>query len=295
VTVPIPADVAAEVEVFNRQAEQLLAAVPPVEVLGVEAAREQQRSAAPPPHPAATTIDDGPVPLRVLDPGGATGLYLHLHGGGWTSGANDGQDPHLWSIAAGAGLVVVSVEYRLAPEHPFPAGADDCEAAARWVLAELGHHRVFIGGESAGAHLSAVTLLRLRGAGFAGANLVYGLYDLGMSASQRAWGDRNLILSTPTIAWHLDQLCGDRSTSERRDPALSPLFADLDGLCPALFSVGTHDPVLDDSRLLAERWEAAGNEATLDVYEGGIHAFNLFPTRLAEIANHRQIAWLRTH
>ncbi|MFE4630638.1 alpha/beta hydrolase [Streptomyces mirabilis] len=110
-------------------------------------------------------VVEGGVTVRVFVPDHADGVYLHIHGGGWAFGSADGQDERLWRLAEQAGLAVVSVEYRLAPEHPFPAGPDDCEAAARWLVkhaaAEFGTERLLIGGESAGAHLSVVTLLRL--------------------------------------------------------------------------------------------------------------------------------------
>src|SRR5690606_24582730 len=120
-------------------------------------------------------------------------VYLHIHGGGWVLGAADQQDVLLQRIAEGAGVAVVSVDYRLAPEHPFPAAPDDCAAAASWVLenaaSEWGTERLLVGGESAGAHLTALTLLRLRdrmGApdAVSAANLVFGAYDLSMTPSQ---------------------------------------------------------------------------------------------------------------
>jgi acetyl esterase/lipase len=208
-------------------------------------------------------------------------------------------DPALDSLANRASAVVVSVGYRLAPEHPYPAGPDDCEAAALWLAEhaqrEFGVERLAIGGESAGAHLSAVTLVRLRArhgaTPFRGANLVYGVYDLTFTPSVRNWGERYLILSTPIIHWFCDFFVPDRA--RRGDPDVSPLYADLRGLPPALFSVGTLDPLLDDSLFMASRWVAAGNRAELAVYPGGVHGFNLFPTPLAESANRRAEDFVR--
>jgi acetyl esterase/lipase len=300
--VDLPPDVVEEAHAFNRQAELLVAGLPQVHELGVEASRAANAATAPPPSShAETRVVDG-VPVRILRPDAVHGVYLHVHGGGWTMGGADLQDPHLWALAEAASVAVVSVDYRLAPEHPFPAALDDCEAVACWLVehagAELGCDRLAIGGESAGAHLSVLTLLRLRDRHglrnrFAGANLVYGLYDLSMTPSQRQWGDRNLVLSAPTIAWHLDQLLPGIDREARRSPDISPLYADLADLAPALFTVGTVDPLYDDSVFLAARWQASGNPATLEVYEGGIHAFNLFPTRLAEHSNRSQHAFVR--
>jgi acetyl esterase len=240
----------------------------------------------------------GEIPLRVFRHAQPRGVYLHIHGGGWMLGAADHQDVMLDAISRGARATVVSVEYRLAPEHPYPASPDDCEAAALWMVRnaepEFGAARLAIGGESAGAHLSAVTLLRLRDrhglTPFVAANLVYGCYDLGFTPSVRSWGDRNLVLSTPIIEWFTDRFVPERA--RRASPDASPLHADLRGLPPALFTVGTLDPLLDDSLFMAQRWLAAGNRAELAIYPGGVHGFNLFPTPLGEAALRRSESFL---
>lgn len=297
-----------ETRAFNERLERALAELPPASELDpktVRAAREGGQSVFGEirrlEHAERWEIDGpaGKVPLRVLRPGGApAGVYLHLHGGGWTIGAEDQQDPLLDALARAANVAVVSVGYRLAPEHPHPAGADDCEAAALW-LAEHAQERfgtahLLIGGESAGAHLSAVTLLRLRDRHalrpFAGANLVYGAYDLTETPSVRSWGERNLVLSTPIIRWFLDHFVPE--PERRADPDVSPLYADLAGLPPALFTVGTLDPLLDDTLFMAARWCAAGSPAELALYPGGIHGFNAFPIPLADRANRRAARFL---
>lgn len=241
----------------------------------------------------------GRLKLRVFMPEGTPkGVYLHIHGGGWVLGAADEQDPILESAAASCGLAVVSVDYRLAPEHPYPAGPADCEAAALWLVrnakAEFGSERLLIGGESAGAHLSVVTLLRMRDVhdftGFAGANLTYGVFDLALTPSARRWGERRLILTTKMIRWFADCFL---PTQDRRDPDVSPLYADLARMPPALFSVGTLDPLLDDSLFMHARWLAAGNAGELAVHPGGIHGFTRFPTALAAGARERIEAFLR--
>jgi acetyl esterase/lipase len=230
------------------------------------------------------------------------GLYLHFHGGGWTLGACDEQDPRLRELAEATGLAALSVDYRLAPEHPFPAAADDCEDAALWLLdgalAELGvPARLTIGGESAGAHLSVLTLLRLRdGHGVVGAfeaaTLLYGCFDLSLTPSARAWGDRDLVLSRPIINWFGDLFLPGKSLEERRDPGVSPLYADLRALPPALFSVGELDPLIDDSLFMHARWLAAGNDAELQVWPESAHAFMAFPLELSRRALAAQHAFL---
>jgi acetyl esterase/lipase len=277
--------------------------------IGPEVTREARRQGrgpfpAPVMSPRARTItipgrDGNEIPLRVIAPDQPCGVYLHIHGGGWVLGSADGQDPMLETIADTTGLAVVSVEYRLAPEHPYPAGPDDCEFAAAWLVrhakAEFGSDVLTIGGESAGGHLSAVTLLRMRDrygyTGFRGANLVYGVFDLSMTPSQTAFGNRRLVLRTIDMQQFYNAFLP--TVTDRRVPGISPLYADLKGLCPALFSVGTQDALLDDTLFMHARWIAAANPAEMAVYPGGAHGFTLFPNRLAEEAAARSQAFLR--
>ena len=202
----------------------------------------------------------GGVKVRVFVPDHVDGVYLHFHGGGWAFGSADGQDERLWLLAERARLAVVSVDYRLAPEHPFPAGPDDCEAAALWLVkhagAEFGTERLLIGGESAGAHSSVVTLLRLRDrhritGAFRAAHLLFGPYDLSMTPSQRSFGSKRLLSNTDTLRRTYELFTPGMGAEQRRDPEVSPLFADLAHLPPARMVVGTEDPLLDDSLFLA--------------------------------------------
>jgi acetyl esterase len=199
------------------------------------------------------------VPVRVLTPPETRGVYLHLHGGGFVYGSSRLQDERLEALARACRVTVVSVEYRLAPEHPYPAGPEDCEAVAAF-LAEW-DEPLCIGGESAGANLAVVALLRLRDRhGFTGvraACLIKGVYDL--TSADRGLADLEAMLAA---------YAGDH---DRADPGLSPLNADLHDLPPALFAVGGDDPLLDDSQALLERWRAAGNEAELVVVPGADH------------------------
>ena len=213
------------------------------------------------------------VPARVLTPPDVRGVYLHLHGGGFVFGSSRLQDDRLEALAVACRVAVVSVEYRLAPEDPYPAGPDDCEAAAAWLAeharAELGCDRLCIGGESAGANLAVVTLLRLRDrhgfTGFRAAGLVKGVYDLSLSHATET-GDPGLSRAD------LEALVGEYAGAHgRADPDLSPVNGVLDGLPPALIAVGALDPLLDDSRELAGRWLAAGNDAELAVFPNAGH------------------------
>jgi acetyl esterase len=222
----------------------------------------------------------GPIRLRTFVPEEVNAVFLHIHGGGFVTGSPEMTDLLHETLSKDLDLAFVSVDYRLAPEHPYPAGPDDCEAAALWLLEhaerELGSARLLIGGESAGAHLAACTLLRMRDRHdavdrFCGANLVFGIYDLGGTPSQRGVPERPDLLTAELIEYFADLFTSGRSPEQRRDPDISPLYADLRGLPPALFTVGAVDHLVDDTLFMAARWELAGNDTELLVYPEGPH------------------------
>lgn len=293
---------------FNRQLEALLADAPSITEVPVDETRRAREEGRGPAGPvvlsdmAEERVIDGPggaLTLRTFVPQSPKGVYLHIHGGGWVLGRAHLQDPRNEEIARSCEVAVVSVDYRLAPEHTYPAALDDCESAAAWLAecakSEFGADALVIGGESAGAHLSAATLLRMRDkhrfSGFAGANLVYGVYDLAMTPSQRNWGARNLVLNTEIMAWFYDQFIPE---DMRRDPDASPLYADLSALPPALFTVGTLDPLLDDTLFMSQRWQAAGSPAELAVYPGGPHGFDAHPTQMARRTRDRMDEFIKS-
>ena len=295
-----PGAIAAETAEFNAWLEAELAKIKPVHEVPPELtrkARAEGKGVFPLSGPSDGSVwqkieaaSGGPGRVRISEPPGpARGTYLHIHGGGWTLGSPEYYDDHNQRIAAATGCRVISVQYRLAPEHPWPACADDCEAAALWAL-QTGDGPLVIGGESAGAHLTVVTLLRLRAQGLldrvAGTVLNYGVFDLRLTPSMANWGARYLILSTPTVAWFCRNLLADRANAD--DPTVSPLLADLTGLPPALVQVGTADPLLDDSLFIAQRWQAAGGLAEVAVYPGGVHAFDMFDLAIARASRARQ-------
>ena len=233
------------------------------------------------------------VPCRVFDAGSTNGTYLHFHGGAMIMGSPRMNDVANAEIEEQLGVRVVSVDYRLAPEHPFPAGSDDCLAVARAEL-ERSDATLVVGGESAGGYYAALTLLRIRdelGAvdRVAGANLVFGVYDLSGTPSNTHGRPSDVpdILDGSGMDSLVRMYLPGRSVLEARDPACSPLYADLTGLPPALFSVGHADHLLDDSLFMAARWQAYGNQAELAVYPDCIHGFTGFPMELAKRANHR--------
>ena len=216
----------------------------------------------PQPIPVSPIAQDrvlGGVPIREFMPPEIRAVYLHIHGGGFVFGSSRLQDDRLEALAVACRVAVVSVEYRLAPEDPYPAGLDDCEAVAL-SLADS-NDAVCIGGESAGANLAVATLLRLRDrhgvTGLRAACLIKGVYDL-------ARADLGLADLDTMIAAYVGE-------NDPADPDISPLNADLGHLPPALLAVGDADPLLDDTLALAERWRSAGNEVELVVVPGADH------------------------
>lgn len=241
----------------------------------------------------------GPISLRILMPDGAPkGVYLHIHGGGWTLGSARENENLTDRIASNCGLAVVSVDYRLAPEEPYPAGPDDCEAAALWLVKEgqnrFGTTRFAVGGESGGATLAVTTLVRLRDrhdlTPFSAVNLTAGCFDLRLTPSVRNWGDLPLVLNRSDIEHFVENYL--RLEGRAEDPDVSPLLANLKGLPKALFIVGSRDPLVDDTLFMANAWLAAGNETALEVYPGGCHVFLAFPGTISDQALKRVDAFL---
>lgn len=291
--------------------EALIAAArkaPPRWSFSPDELREQRRTGLGPfplqtPSPRAEnlsiTTDDGVLALRLIasKANDAKGVFLHIHGGGWMLGSAAAQDQRLEELSNRTGLACLSVEYRLAPEHPYPAANDDCEAAALWLVRNawerFGTDRLFIGGESAGAHLSVTTLLRLRDrhdlTPFAGAVLTCGAFDLAMTPSMRAFR-KPLVLSREDVEqFRKAYLQNDEALD---DPDVSPLHADLTGMPPALFSCGTEDGLIDDTLFMAARWAAAGHRAEIALSPGGPHAFQGMDLALARKSNERIDAFL---
>jgi acetyl esterase/lipase len=301
-----PEAVAPETRAFAERVRQQTAGRPPLGRPPPDGGPPPGAPPTSPKSPRARVIGiDGPggrrVELRIIAPDNPRGAYLAIHGGGLIMGSADQDDVMLERIADNTGLAVVGVEYRLAPQHPYPAAWDDCEAAALWlannVKSEFGGDALAIGGESAGATLAVPTLVRMRDkhgfTGFQAANLSYGNYDTSMTPSQTWIGRQGYLLRTADIEQCSDFYAPDVST--RRNPDMSALYAEVSHMPAALFSVGTLDPFLDDSLFLYARWIAAGNEAELAIYPGGTHGFNTFPLPIAAEGNARIDAFLKKH
>ncbi|WP_420619102.1 alpha/beta hydrolase [Candidatus Poriferisocius sp.] len=243
----------------------------------------------------------GDIPVRLFVPDEPKAMFLHIHGGGWIVGRPQMNDPGNEHLAKHHGLAVLSVDYRLAPEHPYPAGPDDCEAAAAWLLENgperWGTDKMAIGGESAGGHLAAATLLRVRDRLGAvdrvlGANLVFGVYDLRGTPSTFGNGANPDMLEPSAIQFMIESFTPGMSDAERRDPDVSPLFADLSGLPPCLVSVGTFDHLLDDSLFFANRLAAAESPVELAVYPDSPHGFMALLSEMTKSHAKRLDAWI---
>ncbi|MEQ8839487.1 MAG: alpha/beta hydrolase [Acidimicrobiales bacterium] len=234
----------------------------------------------------------GPIRLRVHVPDGdLRGVVLDWHGGGFFLGQPEMDDVFNLRHAAATGCVTVAATYRLGPEDPFPAGPDDAEAAALWLLEhaerEWGVSFNVVMGSSAGANIAAIALQRLRDrhdalGNIVAANLVYGAFDLTGTPSQHRLG-------IPTFR---DLYLPGIERRDRDRPEISPLYGDLSGMPPALFTVGTADYLLDDSLFMAARWHAAGAAADVRVYPGCPHGFNAYPAELARLANAAMDEWV---
>ena len=294
-----PKNISKETSDFNKKIDELFSSIPPIYTLSPQTLRNEQEGGlglwpmklVDGFKNRVVSAAAGEVPVRVFTPQSPKGVYLHMHGGGFMMGRAHHQDEGLHMIATRCNVAVVSVDYRLSPEHPYPAGPEDCEAAAVWLAEnakkEFNTDRLIIGGESAGANLSVVTLLRMRDKhgfeNFSGANLVYGVYDQAQTPSAKNFGEKpNHMITTKLMAWFHDNYAPGNL---QKDPDVSPLYAELSHMPPALFTVGTLDPLLDDSLFMHTRWAAAGNRSELAVYPGGTHAFNTFPIQIAAQAN----------
>lgn len=226
----------------------------------------------------------GPIPVRIYRPAdagaGALPLLLYFHGGGFVIGTLDGYDGVCCQLTKLAGCVTVSVDYRLAPEHPFPAAPDDCEAVLIWAAqnaAALGVDpaRIVVGGDSAGGNLAAVTALRsLRNGGPAVALqlLVYPVTDIAGHWPSHERNGSGYFLTKEIMDWFMDQYLP--APLDRNHPDASVFHATgLAGLPPAVVLTAEFDPLVDEGEAYARKLQEAGVPVTLTRYEGTIHAF----------------------
>jgi acetyl esterase len=218
----------------------------------------------------------GAIPARVYEPQDPVGTVVYYHGGGWVLGSLDEFDAVCQALAVAAGARVVSVDYRLAPEHPFPAAADDAFAALVRVAEQHADEPIVVAGDSAGGNLAAVSALRAReaaGPEIALQVLVYPVVDCDLSRPSYVECSRGeLFLNTAEMVWFWDHYAPD--VAAREHPYASPIRAsDLSGLPPAYIVVAEHDPLRDEGLAYAAALEAAGVPVTVARYGDQIHAF----------------------
>jgi acetyl esterase len=225
----------------------------------------------------------GGIPARVYSPSSsAPGLVVYYHGGGWVVGTLDGWDASVRNLAVASGCDVVSVDYRLAPEHVFPAAADDAYDALVWAASAdglAGGRPVVVAGDSAGGNLAAVSALRARDSGGPATVLqvlVYPVVDCDLDRlSYRKYDGDELILNRRDMIWFWDRYIPDPAA--RQNPYASPLRASsLAALPPAYVVTAEHDPLRDEGFAYADRLRAARVPVEHRHYGSQIHAFFTF-------------------
>ncbi len=238
--------------------------------------------------PVFSTSDhdaDG-VPVRVYRPSpeAALPVVVFFHGGGWTIGSVDQYDPIARRIANASDAIVVSVDYRLAPEHPFPAPLEDCWHALEWTAknaASFGGDpsRLAVMGDSAGGNLAAVCAIQARDAGgpeLALQVLVYPVTDCDFATESYVANGAGYLLEAPRMRWFFD--CYTRDGADPTDWRLSPLRArDLSAVAPAFVLTAEYDPLRDEGEEYARRLLDAGVPVTKHRYDGQVHLFFSLP------------------
>lgn len=227
------------------------------------------------------TGPDGAIPVRVYRPAAGTlALLVYFHGGGWVLGSRDTHDRICRALANRTHAVVVSVDYRLAPEHRFPAAAEDAYAATVWAVEQasaldVDADRVAVAGDSAGGNLAAVVSLMARDRGGPGLRhqlLVYPVVDGTREYPSHEENAEGYFLTTATMRWFWGHYAPDAAA--RRNPYASPIRADdLSGLPPAFVLTAEFDPLRDEGEAYAEALAKARVPVRLERYGGQIHGF----------------------
>ena len=231
-------------------------------------------------------VDAGGVPAEWISTPGASNenVIYYLHGGGYCIGSISTHRELVSRLSRAAGARALSIDYRLAPEHPFPAAVEDATAGYRWLLSTgVDPARVVIAGDSAGGGLTVATLVALRDAGDplpAAAVCLSPWVDMeGIGESMKTKAEADPIIQAEDLLKFAKAYLGD---ADPRTPLAAPLYADLTGLPPLLIQVGTAEVLLDDATRLAERARAAGVDVTLEPWEDMIHIWQFFAAMLPE-------------
>lgn len=277
--------------------------MPPMDTLPAELVRQQTREQSiahlGQPEPVANVENrlipgpDADIPIRIYTPRGAGPfpVLIYFHGGGWVFCDLDTHDGICRNLTNGARCIVVSVDYRLAPEHKFPAAPNDAYAATQWVVTNIAAfngdpQQLAVGGDSAGGNLAAVTAHRVHaenGPKFLFQLLIYPATDLRLETPSTIENDKGYGLSKADMTWCKKQYLN--SDNEQDNPLASPLLAsDLSGLPPAFIITAEYDILRDDGELYAQRLQAAHVPVVLTRYEGMIHGFIRMPLKRSEQA-----------
>jgi epsilon-lactone hydrolase len=267
-----------------------LAKLPPSSTLTIEQRRSQyERAERVFPTPADVTIDRVTAPTcpaeRLRPPGVRTdAAVLYLHGGGYVIGSPRSHRHLAAAIARAAGVQALLLDYRLAPEHPFPAALDDALAAYRWLQTQgVPANRIIVAGDSAGGGLTMATLLALRDRQLprpAGGVCISPWVDLTLSgASYATKASADPIVTRDGIEMMAQAYVGN---GDRKAPLVSPLFADLHDLPPLLIQVGSDEVLLDDSLVLGRRALAAGVSVKVEEWPAMVHVWHWFLSMLDE-------------
>ncbi len=239
-------------------------------------------SSSPMPLPPGVTlekVDAGGVPAeRIVAPGAGSRRWIfYTHGGGWAQGITDSHRFFVAKLSQALGASGLLPDYRLTPEHPFPAGLNDCVTAYRWLLSQgVAASQIAIAGESAGGNLALATTLSVRDSGDALPAVLVAISpatDMAMTGETfqtKAFVDPVLGAGLPQDAY---ALYTNHGATDPRNPLVSPLYADVHGMPPTLLQVGTQEVLLSDSTRMAERLKDAGVETKLEVWPGMFHAF----------------------
>ena len=273
-------------QVAELREQRIAAGAPPLYTQSLADARAADladiQAAGGSPEPVHSVVDreiagpGGTLPLRIYRPQGEAPLptLVYFFGGGWVLGSIETSDAICRRLANAVPCQVITVGYRLAPEHPFPAAVQDCEAAVRWIAAhatELGVGPLAVGGDSAGGNLAAV-VAQLCAGQLAGQLLVYPNTLYGSDTASMRENDDPALFNHRSVAWYWGHYL--ESVADGKDPRVSPLLADdLTGLPPALVITAEFDPLRDEGEAYAARLRDAGVPVTQTRYDGMVHGF----------------------
>ena len=285
---PLDAQMQAVIERINNSG------LPPFYTVSAHEARRLYKEARAHLSPPAPEVDEvralaargpaGPIPLRLYrglgtGAGAPLPVLVFFHGGGWTIGDLDTHDIVCRTLANKARCAVVAVDYRLGPEHKFPAAVEDCIAATRWVAGQgaalgIDAERLAVGGDSAGGNLATVVAIALRDAGgppLAFQALVYPATDQRMDSASHAQFGEGYLLTRNNMVWFRDNYLAPADYDDWR---ASPIrAADLARLPPAHIITAGYDPLVDEGRAYSERLVAAGVPVLYECFEGMAHGF----------------------